>query len=480
MNTSAEKLTEEFVRESKWILGDNLVGIYLHGSAVMGCFNPLKSDIDLLVVVENDMPDETKRAYMDMVVALNAHAPAKGIEMSVVKREVCKPFVYPTPFVLHFSAMHLGWYRDNPDDYIKKMNGTDKDLAAHVTVIRTRGVCLYGEPVADVFGAVPAEDYMDSIWNDICDAEDDIAEDTMCLTVNLARVYAWQQEGKVLSKNEGGEWGLKNLPEKHHELLRKALSEYRGETPEYDISAAKEYACAMLRLIGNNMQPMNAALLGLFSGFPYRHFNDALADVLKENLPKRDLIVFISADPENYEQNDDDRDGMHEMLAEIGLAFAVKHVIDRRTGKDEAAKLIQEADCIWLMGGEPTWQIKLIRDLGIDTELHRSKAVILGVSAGSMNLGRNVAYIWDDPHFYEALGLTNITIKAHYQEGEWFIPRLKEMSMTHPIVAMEDMSAIYVKGDRIRKVGKMHLIDKGEIGAITDEKLKELNHRESN
>lgn len=257
MNTAAEKLTEEFVLESKRILGDNLVGIYLHGSAAMGCFNPLKSDIDLLVVTANDMPDETKRAYMDMVVTLNAQAPAKGIEMSVVKREVCKSFVYPTPFVLHFSVMHFDWYRDNPDDYVKKMNGTDKDLAAHFTVIRERGICLYGEPVADVFGEVPDEDYMDSLWYDIADAEDDIAEDTMYLTLNLARVLAWQQEGKVFSKKEGGEWGLKNLPEKYHELLRKALSEYRGETPGYDIGAAKEYAGAMLRLIGNNMQPQN-------------------------------------------------------------------------------------------------------------------------------------------------------------------------------------------------------------------------------
>ena len=224
----------------------------------------------------------------------------------------------------------------------------------------------------------------------------------------------------------------------------------------------------------NTNKNMNARLLGLFSGFPEHHFNDALSAVLQENLTKRDLIVFISADPENYAQNDDDRDGMHEMLAERGMAFAVKQVIDRRTGAEEAAKLIREADCIWLMGGESTWQLQLIRDLGLDTELRESKAVILGVSAGSMNLGRTVAYIWDDPHFYEALGLTNITIKAHYEEGEWFIPRLLEMSKTHPIVAMEDMSAIFVKGDDVWKVGEMHLIDKGEIGPITDEKLKEF------
>ena len=56
-----------FVDKSKEILKDNLVGIYLHGSAVMGCFNPAKSDIDLSVVVKDSMSDSDKRAYMDMV-----------------------------------------------------------------------------------------------------------------------------------------------------------------------------------------------------------------------------------------------------------------------------------------------------------------------------------------------------------------------------------------------------------------------------
>lgn len=219
---------------------------------------------------------------------------------------------------------------------------------------------------------------------------------------------------------------------------------------------------------------MNARILGLFSGFPEHHFNDDHVKVLRENLPKRDSIVFISADPENYTQNDDDRDGMHEMFAERGLAFAQKHVIDRRTDAKEAVKIVREADCIWLMGGEAKRQIELIRDLGLEFELRESSAMILGVSAGSMNLGHYVAYVWDKPEFYEAIGLTNITIKAHFEEGEWFLPTLLEMSMIHPIMAMEDMSAIFVKGEDIWKTGNMHLIDKGEIGPITEEKLRKL------
>ena len=244
-------VTEEFTKNTTEILTDNLVGVYLHGSAVMGCFNPEKSDIDLIVVVKNDIPDVDKKAFMDMVVALNANAPSKGIEVSIVKSNVCKPFVYPTPFELHFSAMHLNWYKDNLDNYVQNMKGTDEDLAAHFTIITHRGVCLTGAPIDEVFGEVPKDAYMDSIRGDIAEAEQDILEDTMYITLNLARVLAFVREGLVLSKREGGEWGLKNLPLEYHPLIEKSLREYAGSGETvYDEERAVSYANYMLTEIG--------------------------------------------------------------------------------------------------------------------------------------------------------------------------------------------------------------------------------------
>ena len=99
-----DTLINSFVEQSKDILQDNLVGIYLHGSLAMGCFNPQKSDIDLIIVVNEHLSDSIKKEYLDMVVEHNTKAPKKGIEMSVVLRKACKPFIYPTPFELHFSA----------------------------------------------------------------------------------------------------------------------------------------------------------------------------------------------------------------------------------------------------------------------------------------------------------------------------------------------------------------------------------------
>ena len=210
---------------------------------------------------------------------------------------------------------------------------------------------------------------------------------------------------------------------------------------------------------------MNAKLLGFFSGFPAHHFTDEIAEVLCEYLPARNRLVFISAWPEDHARNDDDSRGMHQMFAERGIGFAAHHVIDRRTSAAEAAELVRAADCIFLMGGDPVLQMGLIRDLGLVSELRESPAVILGVSAGAMNMGRRVAEIWESKAFYEGLGLADITIKSHYTEGDWFVPLLKELSREHPIVAMEDESAIFVKEDGRRVLGRTYLFDKGEIQA---------------
>ena len=241
-----ESVTEAFVMESREILGENLVGVYLHGSAVMGCFNEKKSDIDLLVVVNEKLSDEIKMRYMDMIVQLNEDAPEKGIEMSVVRKDVCRPFVYPTPFELHFSITHLEWYKEDPADYIAKMKGTDKDLAAHFTIVSHRGKCLYGKERDDVFGKVSRQNYLDSIMCDIENAKKDIITNPVYIVLNLCRVLAYKRKGLILSKKEGGEWGLKVLPEKYHALILQALGEYMGdEGKHWNEADAREYALYM-------------------------------------------------------------------------------------------------------------------------------------------------------------------------------------------------------------------------------------------
>ena len=245
-------IISRFTEMTKRILEEHLTGVYLHGSAAMGCYQPKESDLDFLVVVNAAPADTEKRRFMDGLVELDHECPGKGIEMSIVTKDVCNPFVYPTPFILHYSRMHTAWYRRDPEDYIRKMNGTDKDLAAHITVIRSRGICLHGLPVHEVFGDVPEEAYLDSILGDVSDAENEITDNPMYLILNLTRVLGYLREQKILSKKEGGIWGLKNLPEKYHPLIRSALEEYEsGKEVRYDSAMSGEYAVYMLGMIAS-------------------------------------------------------------------------------------------------------------------------------------------------------------------------------------------------------------------------------------
>ncbi len=247
-----ESLTKDFVERSQAILGNNLVGIYLHGSAAMGCFNEKKSDIDLLIVVDTTVSVEIKRQYMDMVVEINKYAPEKGIELSIVKKDVCKPFIYPTPFELHFSIAHLEWYKTNPSDYLNRMNGVDKDLAAHITIIYHRGKCLYGKEIKDVFERIGAEFYFDSIWNDIENAKEEIITNPTYIILNLCRVLAYRKDLIILSKQEGGNWGIANLPEKYHDLISDALDEYSVDKPiKWDEGRLYDFAVYMIDRIKN-------------------------------------------------------------------------------------------------------------------------------------------------------------------------------------------------------------------------------------
>ena len=102
-----QEIIEKIVNKSKEIFQSHLTEVYLHDSMAMGCFHPKKSDIDLLIVIENDITDNQKLVFMKEIMEQNKVAPEKGIELSIVKKAYCQNFVYPTLFELHFSNAHL-------------------------------------------------------------------------------------------------------------------------------------------------------------------------------------------------------------------------------------------------------------------------------------------------------------------------------------------------------------------------------------
>ncbi|MEC0306091.1 DUF4111 domain-containing protein [Paenibacillus lautus] len=208
-------------------LGGNLVGIYLHGSLAMGCFNPDTSDIDLLLVVADKLTRDHMRRLAKKIIAFHDDMPnQQGLELSLVLESSLQRLVYPPPFEFHYSAFHREKYLAD-DDYLCG-GSLDADLAAHYTVIYHRGITLYGKPVQEVFTSVDREHYIQAILHDVEGAVQDITGSPMYYTLNLCRVLYYLREGVVSSKKEGGEWGLRALPSQYHPMIEHALHQYTG------------------------------------------------------------------------------------------------------------------------------------------------------------------------------------------------------------------------------------------------------------
>jgi hypothetical protein len=54
------------------------MGIYLHGSLVFRCCNPMQSDLDVLVVARDQLTPHTRRALDSVFGARDCHSPRRS------------------------------------------------------------------------------------------------------------------------------------------------------------------------------------------------------------------------------------------------------------------------------------------------------------------------------------------------------------------------------------------------------------------
>lgn len=210
-----------------------------------------KCDIDFIVVAEHPLVQRRKEQLIEVLKVLEPLAPPKGFEMSVVLKEHCQHFVYPTPFELHYSRMHREACQRDMPLFCRNMHGEDEDLAAHFMVIQKVGKTLCGLDKNLLFYNIPESLYEKSIECDIQNAESTIVgENSLHITLNLCRVLAYKRAGVILSKKDGVKWTAQVLPSTYSSLLERAGKAYTG-AGEFEVSSEElgEFAAFMMKEI---------------------------------------------------------------------------------------------------------------------------------------------------------------------------------------------------------------------------------------
>ncbi|GAV39134.1 streptomycin 3''-adenylyltransferase [Streptomyces acidiscabies] len=82
----------ELLRE---VVGEGeLLGVYLHGSAVLGGLRP-RSDIDVLGVVRRSLSARQRRVLVDELLALSGQRGYRYVELTVVVQGEVRPWRFP-------------------------------------------------------------------------------------------------------------------------------------------------------------------------------------------------------------------------------------------------------------------------------------------------------------------------------------------------------------------------------------------------
>jgi streptomycin 3"-adenylyltransferase len=223
----AASVLEELDVQVRELLGPNLQAMYVYGSLTFECYNPARSDVDVLVVTRRRMAPETRRAVASFLHRL---AETAHVEISFLSRADLEPWCYPTPFDYHFSG------EDEMED------GAGAYFATEIANARTRGIALFGPPPQVVLPPVPDEDFLDAIERDLDWVRERVHERPGYAVLNCCRVLAFRQERTVMSKAQGAQWAARAVPERFRPLVAEAAAWYASpEDRPVDRRGAAEF-----------------------------------------------------------------------------------------------------------------------------------------------------------------------------------------------------------------------------------------------
>ena len=137
------------------------------------------------------------------------------------------------------------------------------------------------------------------------------------------------------------------------------------------------------------------------------------------------------------------------------------------------------------MGGDTLEQIKNINEYGIIPNLQNRKGITIGISAGSINMAKNVVLARDiddnipDHSFYKGIGLVDINIEPHFDLNNTFHNKdIIEISKDNEITCLPDESFIRIEKN-IEIIGDYYIFEEHGI-TYNDIKISLLEDKEEN
>jgi hypothetical protein len=211
--------TKDVTRRLQSALGDDLLGVYLHGSAAMEAFQYQRSDIDMLAISKRELEDAERRLVGEVLMDPEMPCPGIGLEFTLVTDASLDVASKSPAFEVHLTTLpHDRKFVDGRD------REGDPDLILHYAMCRARGRAVLGPAPQVILPDVPRDWVLEAMLDELEWALENAPPHYTIL--NACRAICYAETGNLVSKLEGGHWFTRTR--KHTGPVHYALREQTG------------------------------------------------------------------------------------------------------------------------------------------------------------------------------------------------------------------------------------------------------------
>jgi streptomycin 3"-adenylyltransferase len=210
------------------LLGEQLVGAYLYGSAVVGGLKPA-SDLDVLAVTAARTSPAQRRALIAGLRPLSSRAERRATWRPVELTVAALPDLAPPRYPPRVDFQSGEWLRQEFDaGEPRPWRSPNPDLLIVLSHVRRASTALIGPPARELLPEIPTTDLARAMTEEIGSLLDDLQTDTANVLLTLARIWHTLTTQDFAPKDAAADWALAQMGEPLA-ALETARNEYVGE-----------------------------------------------------------------------------------------------------------------------------------------------------------------------------------------------------------------------------------------------------------
>ena len=232
MQASAPEQTDQMravTAALRRVLGDALLAVYLHGSAVSGKLRP-QSDIDLLAIADRAMSDDQRHDLLRTLLRISARHPAvpggpRCIEVMVFLLSDLTENGFPARAEFTYGE----WLRDDFEAGEMPIPTRNPEYTLVLAQARQEAVSLTGQCACELLPEISPKRVRQAMGDALPALLSGLRGDERNVLLTLARMWRTAGTGKFVTKDAAAAWAIPQIPDRDAATLDYARRAYRGE-----------------------------------------------------------------------------------------------------------------------------------------------------------------------------------------------------------------------------------------------------------